>query len=142
MDLENRLRRLFDKIQITGYRLPELVIQVNGKQAGVYFLKDQLSILDQERRQTLIREIEGELQSKVEKENVTKLIQELEKEYYLTRMEGELQKDSQSSPVSVFYVWKGTWKDEAKHRLFLASRMWYQIGMKLDFINLDEGMNE
>jgi hypothetical protein len=140
MDIEETVRRILGQFQVIAYQLPQLVIQVDGKQVGVFLMDGKKYKIDAERRQKLIQKIQNEINIPIDQELISSLIDNLEKEFYLNRMEKIIQKDYNSPPINVFFVWKGHLNNEQRVRLYLATQLWYRLEIKSDFINLDDGV--
>ncbi len=140
MNIEETVRRILGQFQVIAYQLPQLVIQIDGKQVGVFFMDGKKYKIDAERRQKLIQKIQNEIHIPIDQELISSLIDNLEKEFYLNRMEKIIQKDHDSPPINVFFVWKGHLNNEQRVRLYLATQLWYRLEIKSDFINLDDGV--
>ena len=41
----------------------------------------------------------------------------------------------------MFFVWKGDLNEEQQKRVFLATDLWLRLELKVDFVNLDDGLN-
>jgi len=140
MNIEETVRRILGQFQVIAYQLPQLVIQIDGKQVGVFFMDGKKYKIDAERRQKLIQKIQNEIHIPIDQELISSLIDNLEKEFYLNRMEKIIQKDHDSPLINVFFVWKGHLNNEQRVRLYLATQLWYRLEIKSDFINLDDGV--
>ncbi len=140
MDLKEVVRQMLEQFQAIAHQLPQLVIQIDGKQVGAFLDKGSEYKIDDEKRQFIIKEIQNRFHSPVNTQIILDMIEDLEKDYYLNRLERIIQKSPFSKPVNVFFVWKGYLSEEQQKRIFLATELWLRLELKIDFVNLDDGL--
>lgn len=140
MDIEKTVRHILEQFQAIAHQLPRLVIQIDGKQIGVFFANGKEYKIDEEKRQKIIRWIQNQYRVPIDREFIFSLIDDLEKEYYLNRMETTIPSNKSGSSVNVFFVWKGYLNNEQQKRIYSATKLWYRMELKIDFVNLDDGL--
>ena len=55
MDLKETVRQILERFQVIAHQLPQLVIQVDGKQVGVFLDKGNEYKIDDEKLQFIIK---------------------------------------------------------------------------------------
>ena len=140
MDLKEAVRQILEQFQAIAHQLPQLVIQIDGKQVGAFLNKGNEYKIDDEKLQFIVKEIKNRYHGPVNSQIILNIIEDLEKDYYFNRMEMVFQKSSFHKPVKVFFVWKGHLSEEQKKRVFLATDLWLRLELKVDFVNLDDGL--
>ncbi|NLJ48833.1 MAG: hypothetical protein GX428_04485 [Candidatus Atribacteria bacterium] len=140
MDLKETVRQILERFQAIGHQLPQFVIQIDGKQVGAFFDKGNEYKIDDEKLQFIIKEIKNRYQRPVNNQVILNMIEDLEKDYYFNRLEAVIQKSPFSKPINVFFVWKGHLSKEQQKRVFFATDLWLRLNLKVDFVNLDDGL--
>ncbi len=140
MDLKETVRQILERFQAIAYQLPQLVIQIDGKQVGAFLDKGSEYKIDDEKLQFIVKEIKNRYQRPVNNQVILNMIEDLEKDYYFNRMEAVIQKSPFHKPVNVFFVWKGHLSKEQQKRVLLATNLWFRLNLKVDFVNLDDGL--
>jgi len=142
MDIEETVRQILGQFQAIAHELPQLVVQIDGKQVGAFLANGKEYKIDDEKRQKIIRKIQNQFRTPINSQLIMLLIDDLEKDFYLNRMEKIIQKNGYDLPVNVFFVWKGHLNEEEQRRVYLATELWYRLELKIDFVNLDEGLSK
>ncbi len=140
MDLKETVRQILEQFQAIAHQLPQLVIQIDGKQIGAFLDKGNEYKIDDEKLQFIVKEIKNRYHGPVNSQVILNIIEDLEKDYYFNRMEMVFQKSPFSKPVNVFFVLKGDLNAEQQKRVFLATDLWLRLELKVDFVNLDDGL--
>jgi len=140
MDLKETVRQILEQFQVIAHQLPQLVVQIDGKQVGIFLDKGKEYKMDDEKRLMIIKKIQNKYKIPINTQQALRLIEDLEKDYYLNRLEKTIRKSAFSSPVHVFFVWKGHLTEEQQKRVYLATELWYRLELKIDFVNLDDGL--
>ena len=100
MDLKETVRQILEQFQAIAHQLPQLVIQIDGKQIGAFLDKGNEYKIDDEKLQFIVKEIKNRYHGPVNSQVILNIIEDLEKDYYFNRMEMVFQKSPFSKPVN------------------------------------------